>query len=67
MNERIWCSIGGVAQLLALLSPLVLGNSKKVAWSFEEAEALYERSIYKSAIEKYEAALKEANKPGSKT
>ena len=67
MNERIWGIIGGVALLLALLSPLVLGNSKKVERLFEEAEVLYERSNYESAIEKYEASLKEANKPGSNT
>ena len=67
MNERIWGIIGGVVLLLALLSPLVLGNSKKAERLFEEAESLYERSDYENAIEKYEAALKESNKPGSKT
>ena len=67
MNERIWGIIGGVALLLALLSPLVLGNSKKVERLFEEAEVLYERSDYENAIKKYEAALKESNKPGAKT
>ena len=30
MNARIWGIIGGVALVLALLSPLVLGNSKKI-------------------------------------
>ena len=67
MNERIWGIIGGVALLLALLSPLVLGNSKKVEKLFEEAETLYERSNYENAIEKYKEAIKESNKPGSKT
>ena len=67
MNERIWGIIGGVALLLALLSPLVLGNSKKVEKLFEDAETLYERSDYESAIGKYEEALKESNKPGAKT
>ena len=67
MNERIWGIIGGVALLLALLSPLVLGNSKKVERLFKDAEALYERSDYENAIEKYKAALKESNKPGAKT
>ncbi len=67
MNERIWGIIGGVALLLALLSPLVLGNSKKVERLFEEAETLYERSNYESAIEKYKEAVKESNKLGSKT
>lgn len=67
MNERIWGIIGGVALLLALLSPLVLGNSKKVERLFEDAEALYERSNYEGAIKKYKEALKESNKPGAKT
>lgn len=67
MNERIWGIIGGVALLLALLSPLVLGNSKKVEKLFEDAEALYERSDYEGAIEKYEEALKESDKLGVKT
>lgn len=67
MNERIWGIIGGVALLLAFLSPLVLGNSKKVERFFEEAEALYERSSYENAIEKYKDALKESNKLGAKT
>ena len=67
MDERIWGIIGGVALLLALLSPLVLGNSKKVERLFEDAEGLYERSNYEGAIEKYKGALKESNKPGAKT
>ena len=67
MNERIWGIIGGVALLLALLSPLVLGNSKKVERLFEDAEGLYERSNYEGAIEKYKEALKESSKPGAKT
>lgn len=67
MNERMWGIIGGVALLLALLSPLVLGNSKKVERLFEEAEVLYHRSKYKDAIGNYEAALKESNKIGIKT
>ena len=66
-NERIWGIIGGVALVLALLSPLVLGNSKKVDKFFGDAEALYKRSDYKGAIGKYEEALKESNKLGVKT
>lgn len=67
MNEKIWGIIGGVALILALLSPLVLGNSKKVERLFEDAEALYERSNYEDAIGKYKAALKESKKTGAKT
>ena len=67
MNARIWGIIGGVALVLALLSPLVLGNSKKIEQLYEAAEALYERSDYEGAIVKYKAALKESNKFGAKT
>ena len=67
MNERIWGIIGGVALLLALLSPLVLGNSKKVERLFEDAEALYAQNDYEGAIEKYNEALKESNKLRAKT
>lgn len=67
MNEKIWGIVGGIALLLALLSPLVLGNSKKVERLFEEAEALYERRNYEGAIEKYSEALKETDKLGAKT
>ena len=67
MNEKIWGIVGGIALLLALLSPLVLGNSKKVERLFEEAETLYERRNYEGAIEKYSEALKEADKLGAKT
>ncbi len=67
MNEKTWGIIGGIALLIALLSPLVLGNSKKVERLFEEAEALYERLDYEGAIEKYEAALRASNKFGVKT
>ena len=67
MDTRILGAIGGVALVLALLSPLVLGNSQKVAERFEAAETLYERSDYTAAIAKYKAALKEARKLGTKT
>ena len=67
MNARMWGIIGGVALVLALLSPLVLGNSKKIEQLFEDAEMLYERSEYKNAIVQYKEALKESNKFGAKT
>ena len=67
MNEKIWGIVGGIALLLALLSPFVLGNSKKVERLFEEAEVLYERRNYEGAIEKYSEAVKEADKLGAKT
>ena len=62
MNARTWGIIGGLALVLALLSPYVLGSSKKVGQLFEAAEKLYENSDYEAAIAKYEEALKESSK-----
>ena len=67
MNARIWGIIGGIALVLALLSPLILGSVQKVEKLFEAAEALYERSDYEGALTKYKAALKESKKFGAKT
>ena len=67
MNSRIWGIIGGVALVLALLSPLVLGNANKVKVLFEEAEVLYERQDYEAAIPKYSEALQESKKIGVNT
>ncbi|MCY4569377.1 MAG: tetratricopeptide repeat protein [Candidatus Poribacteria bacterium] len=67
MNSRIWGIIGGAALVLALLSPLILGNAQKVERLFEAAEALSERSDYEGAIKNYKAALKESKKFGAKT
>ena len=62
MNSRMWGIIGGLALLVALLSPIVLGRTEKVSALFEEAEALYENRDYTGAIAKYEASLKESKK-----
>ena len=67
MNARIWGIIGGFALVLALLSPYVLGSSKKVAQLFEAAETLYGQNDYEGAIAKYEETLKESNKLRAKT
>lgn len=67
MNSRMWGIIGGFALLLALLSPLVLGNTKKVERLFKSAEMLYDQNDYEGAIVMYSKALKESNKFRSKT
>lgn len=67
MNPRIWGIIGGVALVLALLSPLVLGSSKKVERLFEEAEKLHQRANYEDAIVKYRDALSASKKFGANT
>lgn len=67
MDERIWGIIGGLALLLVLFSPYVLGSPKKVQRLFEDAEMLYEKNDYKGAIEKYNETLIESNKLRAKT
>ena len=67
MNSRMWGIIGGLALVLALLSPYILGSSKKVEQIFEAAETLYEQNDYEGAIAKYNEALKESNKLRAKT
>ena len=67
MNSRMWGIIGGLALVLALLSPYILGSTKKVERLFEAAEMLYERNDYEGAIAKYSEALKESNKLRAKT
>ena len=67
MDTKIWGIIGGFALVLALLSPFVLGNTKKVERLFDDAEGCYERSEYADALEKYKKSLKESKKYGVKT
>ena len=67
MDKKIWGIIGGFALVLALLSPYVLGSTKKVARLFEAAETLYEQNDYEGAIAKYSEALKESKKLRAKT
>ena len=62
MNPRILGIIGGLALVVALLSPFILGSSKKVKQLFEAAETLYEQNDYEDAIAKYKEALKESKK-----
>ena len=62
MNPRILGIIGGLALVVALLSPYILGSSKKVEQLFEAAEILYEQNDYEDAIAKYKEALKESKK-----
>ena len=50
MDSKILGIIGGVALVLALLSPLVLRNRNKVERTFKAAEKLYERAEYAGAI-----------------
>lgn len=67
MNPRILGIIGGLALVVALLSPFILGSSKKVEQLFEAAETLYEQNDYEGAIGKYKEALKESRKLRART
>ena len=67
MNPRILGIIGGLALVVALLSPFGMGSSKKVEQLFEAAETLDEQNDYEGAIAKYKEALKESKRLGVKT
>ena len=67
MNARILGIIGGLALVIALLSPFMMGSSKKVEQIFNSAEDLYRQADYEGAIEKYQEALEESTKRGVKT
>ena len=67
MNPRILGIIGGLALIIALLSPLMMGSSKKVEQLYQDAEDLRGQADYEGAIAKYAEALEESTKRGVKT
>ena len=67
MNPRILGVIGGLALVVAILSPFLMGSSKKVEELYKDAESLYQQSDYEGAIAKYTEALEESTKRGVKT
>ncbi len=67
MNPRILGVIGGLALIVAILSPFLMGSSKKVEELYRDAESLYQQSDYEGAIDKYTEALEESTKRGVKT
>ena len=67
MNPRILGIIGGLALVIALLSPFMMGSSKKVEGLYKAAEDLYRQADYENAIAKYTEALEESKKRGVKT
>ena len=67
MNPRILGIIGGLALLVALLSPFMMGSSKKVEQLYNSAEDLHRQADYEGAIAKYAEALEESTKRGVKT
>ena len=67
MNPRILGIIGGLALIVALLSPFMMGSSKKVEQLYLSAKELYEQADYEGAIAKYTEALEESKKRGVKT
>ena len=67
MNPRILGIIGGLALVIALLSPFMMGSSKKVEQLYQDAEDLRGQADYEGAIDKYAEALEESTKRGVKT
>ena len=67
MNPRILGVIGGLALIIALISPFMMGSSKKVEELYYAAQALYDQADYEGAIAKYNEALEESKKRGVKT
>ncbi len=67
MDLRILGIAGGLALVLALLSPFMMGSSEKVEEFYRSAEALFSQADYEGAIVKYQEALEESTKWGVKT
>ena len=67
MNSRTWGIIGGLALVIALLSPFMMGSTKKVEQLYQSAEDLRKQADYEGAIAKYAEALEESTKRGVKT
>ena len=67
MNPRILGIIGGLALIVALISPFMMGSSKKVEELYYAAKALSDQADYEGAIAKYTEALDESKKRGVKT
>ena len=66
MNARNWGIIGGAVLVIALLSPLFMGSSKKVQHLYNEGNTLFTQRKYLDAIDKYKKAIKESKKPGAR-
>ncbi len=67
MNPRILGIIGGLALIVALISPFMMGSSKKVEELYYAAKELSDQADYEGAIAKYNEALEESKKRGVKT
>lgn len=66
MDTKTLGIIGGVALVIALLSPLVLGSAKKVEIHYNHAENLFENRKFEEAIKIYEKAIKASNRIGAR-
>ena len=67
MKNRILGIIGGIALIIALLSPLMRSRSHKVEKIFGAAEKLFEQGNYISAMDKYNEVIVEATEHGVKS
>ena len=66
MDTKTLGIIGGVALIIALLSPLVLGSSKKVETHYYHAVNLFENRKYEEAIKTYKKAIKASKRVGAR-
>ena len=66
MDTKTLGIIGGVALIIALLSPLVLGSSKKVKTHYNHAVNLFENRKYEEAIKTYKKAIKASKRVGAR-
>ncbi|MCG9126843.1 tetratricopeptide repeat protein [Candidatus Poribacteria bacterium] len=66
MDTKTLGIIGGVALIIALLSPLVLGSSKTVEIYYDKAEILFENRKFEEAIKVYQKAIKASKRPGAR-
>ena len=67
MDTKTFGIIGGVALIIALLSPLLLVRPIDVQKHYDKAEKLFESYKYEEAIKKYEKAIKVSKKPGAQS
>lgn len=67
MDTKTVGIIAGIALVLALLSPLVLGSSKTVQTLYDDAENHFEKYQYEKAITLYNKAIKASKRIGTKT
>ena len=62
MNDKILAIIGGIALVIALLSPFMRSDSRRIKGLFEKGNKLFVQEDYAQAIAKYKEAIDESIK-----